>query len=228
MPAAQDHPHAFEGDKGAITGGMGSYSDKGGLLPFLSQEDYDKAVKIMKETLKAIKAEASPYKGILYGQFMLCSDGPRLIEYNARFGDPEAMNVLPLMKTPMIDVCENIVNGTLSDVEFENKASVCKYIVPDGYPETKHSGEIVEVDEEAINNLGAEIFYAAVNLEDDGIHLSGSRAFGIVAKADSISEAETIAEKACQYVKGNVYHRKDVGTSKLVEKRVKHMEEILK
>jgi len=228
MPAAQDHPHAFEGDMGPITGGMGSYTDKGGLLPFLSQKNYDKAVKIMEDTLIAIKKEASPYKGILYGQFMLCSNGPRLIEYNARFGDPEAMNVLPLLKTPMINICEEIINGTLSNVEFEDKATVCKYIVPDGYPDTVHSKEVIEVDEEAINKLGAKIFYAAVNLDNNKIHLSSSRALAIVAKAESIFEAEKIAEKACKYVKGNVYHRKDVGTEDLVSKRIKHMEEISK
>ena len=227
MPACQDHPHAFEGDKGAITGGMGSYSDKGGLLPFLSQEDYDKAVKIMEDTVKAIAEETSPYKGILYGQFMLCADGPKLIEYNARFGDPEAMNVLPLMKTKMIDVCKDIVNGTLDKVEFIDNASVCKYIVPDGYPQTKHSGEIVKVNEEEIENLGGKVFYAAVNQESDGIHLTGSRGLGIVAQGPSITEAEKIAEEACKFVEGNVYHRSDVGTKELVQKRIDHMKEIL-
>ena len=227
MPAAQDHPHAFEGDTGAITGGMGSYSDANGLLPFLSQDDYDKAVEIMEDTVKAIAKEAEPYKGILYGQFMLTADGPRVIEYNARFGDPEAMNVLPLLKTPLIDVCQAIVDGNLDKVEFEPKASVCKYIVPDGYPETEYAGEIIEVDEKAIEDMGAKVFYAAVSLEDDEIHLSGSRALGIVASGETITEAEKIAEKACEYVKGNVYHRSDVGTKKLVEKRVIHMKEIL-
>lgn len=227
MPAAQDHPHAFEGDKGAITGGMGSYSDKGGLLPFLSKEDYDKAVKIMEDTIKAIAKESEPYKGILYGQFMLTSTGPRLIEYNARFGDPEAMNVLSLIKTPLSKVCKDIVNGELNEVEFEDKASVCKYIVPDGYPETTHAGEIIEVDEEAIESLGAKVFYAAVNKGDEGIELSSSRSLGIVATGETIEEAEKIAEKACEYVKGNVYHRRDVGTSQLVQKRVNHMKEIV-
>lgn len=227
MPAAQDHPHAFEGDVGAITGGMGSYSDKGGLLPFLSKKDYDAAVKIMEKTLEAIAKEAEPYKGILYGQFMLTADGPKLIEYNARFGDPEAMNVLPLLKTPLASVCQAIVDGNLDKVEFNDKASVCKYIVPDGYPETSHAGEVIEVDEKAIEELGAKVFYAAVGLEDDEIHLSGSRALGIVASGDSIGEAEKIAEKACACIKGSVYHRSDVGTAQLVNKRVEHMKEIL-
>lgn len=227
MPAAQDHPHAFEGDNGAITGGMGSYSDIGGLLPFLSQKDYDKAVNIMKDTLKAIANETESYKGILYGQFMLTSDGPRLIEYNARFGDPEAMNVLPLLKTPLVDICKSIVDGTLGNVEFIDKASVCKYIVPDGYPETQHDGELIEVDEKSIEEIGAKVFYAAVGLEDDGIHLSSSRALGVVASGNNIAQAEKIAEKACEFVNGNVYHRKDVGTEELVNKRIKHMKEIL-
>ena len=227
MPAAQDHPHAFEGDVGAITGGMGSYSDKGGLLPFLSKKDYDAAVKIMEKTLEAIAKEAEPYKGILYGQFMLTADGPKLIEYNARFGDPEAMNVLPLLKTPLASVCQAIVDGNLDKVEFNDKASVCKYIVPDGYPETSHAGEVIEVDETAISKLGAKVFYATVGLEDDEIHLSGSRALGIVASGDSIEEAEKIAEKACACIKGSVYHRSDVGTTELVNKRVEHMKEIL-
>ena len=227
MPAVQDHPHAFEGDNGAITGGMGSYSDFGGLLPFLSQENYDKAVTIMKNTLTAIASEAEPYKGILYGQFMLTSDGPRLIEYNARFGDPEAMNVLPLLKTPLIDICKSIVDGTLGTVEFIDKASVCKYIVPDGYPETQYAGELIEVDEKSIEKIGAKVFYAAVGLEDDGIHLSSSRALGIVASGNNISQAEKIVEMACEFVKGNVYHRRDVGTEELVNKRVEHMKEIL-
>ncbi|RBQ23930.1 Phosphoribosylamine--glycine ligase [Candidatus Methanobinarius endosymbioticus] len=227
MPAAQDHPYAFEGEKGPITGGMGSYSDKNGLLQFLSQENYDKAVKIMEETITAIAKEASPYKGILYGQFMLCSDGPRLIEYNARFGDPEAMNMLPLIKTPMIEVCKAIVDGNLDIVEFEPKASVCKYIVPEGYPETKHIDEVISVDEEKIKSIGAKVFYAAVNQkEDDKIYTSSSRALGVVGIADNINESEKIAEKACEYVKGNLYHRKDIGTEDLIQKRINHMKEI--
>ena len=226
MPTAQDHPCAFEGGRGPITGGMGSYSDKNGLLPFLSQDEYGKAVAIMENTISAIKKEASPYKGILYGQFMLCEDGPRLIEYNARFGDPEVMNVLPLMKTKMIDVCEAIVDGNLKKLSFEEKSSVCKYLVPDGYPETKFANQLIKVDEEKINSLGAKVFYAAVNQKDDGIYTSSSRALGIVGIGDTIAESEAIAEEACQYVSGNLYHRRDIGTNKLIQKRITHMQDI--
>ena len=157
---------------------------------------------------------------------MLTAEGPKLIEYNARFGDPEAMNVLPLLKTPLFKICEDIVNGELTEVEFENKASVCKYIVPDKYPNTPHADEIIEVEENEIDSLNAKVFYAAVSSEDGQIHLSSSRALGIVAQGESIEKAEKIAEKACEYIKGNVYHRSDVGTADLIEKRVRHMEEL--
>jgi len=227
MPAAQDHPCAFEGGGGPITGGMGSYSDADGLLPFLSQEEYDKAVEIMEKTIIAIAKEAKPYKGVLYGQFMLTSNGPRLIEYNARFGDPEAMNVLPLMKTPMIEVCKAIIDGTLDTLEFEEKASVCKYIVPDGYPETKFTDEVLEIDEDKINSIGAKVFYAAVNQkENDKVYTTSSRALGIVGMGDTIEESEAIAEKACEYAKGNLYHRRDIGTKELIQKRINHMKKI--
>lgn len=226
MPAVQDHPHAFEGDQGPITGGMGSYSDSNGLLPFLSQKEYDSAVKIMQDTIDAINNEVGPYKGILYGQFMLCKEGPRLVEYNARFGDPEAMNVLPLLQSSMVDICNGVVDGTLKKAQFAKKATVCKYIVPDGYPETKFAGEAIKVNEKEISDAGALVYYAAVNQKEDTIYTSSSRALGLVGVGDSIDEAEQICESVTQFVEGNLYHRRDVGTPKLLQKRVDHMEEI--
>ncbi|HEX7467138.1 MAG TPA: phosphoribosylamine--glycine ligase, partial [Methanobacterium sp.] len=172
MPAAQDHPHAYEGDQGPITGGMGSYSDKNGLLPFLDKNNYNKSVKIMQDTVKAVKNEVEPYKGILYGQFMLCKEGPKLVEYNARFGDPEAMNVLPLLETDFVDLCQEIVDGNLKSADFEKKATVCKYIVPKGYPESGKSGQILDVNESKINEQGGLVYYAAVNQKDDKIYTS--------------------------------------------------------
>jgi len=226
MPAAQDHPHAYEGDQGPITGGMGSYSDKNGLLPFLDKKNYDESVKIMQDTVKAVKKEVGPYKGILYGQFMLCKDGPKLVEYNARFGDPEAMNVLPLLKTDFIEICKGIVDGNLKKAEFEKKATVCKYIVPKGYPETAKAGQILNVNESKINEEGALVYYAAVNQKDDKIFTSASRALGLVGIGDSIAEAEQICESVTRFVKGDIYHRRDVGTAELIQKRIDHMEKI--
>lgn len=228
MPAVQDHPYAFEGDEGPITGGMGSYSDKGGLLPFLGQNDYDKSVKIMEDTVKAINKEVGPYRGFLYGQFMLCSDGPKLIEYNARFGDPESMNVLELLETNFVDICQSIVDGNLKGAKFADKATVCKYIVPNGYPGNAVSNQVIDVDENKINELGANVYYAAVNEKDGKVYSSSSRALGIVSVGETIVEAEKICEDATKHVKGDVYHRRDVGTSDLIQKRINHMEELRK
>ncbi len=227
MPAAQDHPHAFEGNTGPITGGMGSYSDSNHLLPFLSQEEYDKSVDIMQQTVDAIAKEEEPYKGILYGQFMLTKDGPKIIEYNARFGDPEAMNVLALLEDDFAEISKQIVDGTLTDANFENKASVCKYVVPDNYPNTKAADTIVEVDEKAINDDNAEVCYAAVYLDDDNnIRLTSSRAIAVLSVADTIKEAEATCEDAIGYIKGDVYHRRDVATQELLDEKIEHMKEI--
>ena len=177
----------------------------------------------MQDTIKAVKNEVEPYNGILYGQFMLCKEGPKLVEYNARFGDPEAMNVLPLLKTDFVDLCQDIVDGNLKKAEFENKATVCKYIVPRGYPETGKPGQVLDVNEGKINEEGAHVYYAAVNQKDDKIYTSASRSLGLVGIGDTITEAEEICEKVTAYVKGDVYHRRDVGTSNLIHKRIDHM-----
>ncbi len=222
MPLAQDYPHAYEGDKGPITGGMGSYSCSNGLLPFVTKEDYERAFETLKATVEAMRREGTPYKGILYGQFMLSKDGPVIIEYNARFGDPEAMNVLPLLKTPLTEIAEGIVDGNLQRAEFEKMATVVKYLAPKGYPLNPIKGVKVEVDENAIAKTGARFYYASI---DEGFNLLGSRAMAVVGTAESLEEAEKIAESAVPHVKGELFYRKDIGTRESVEKRVRVMEE---
>jgi len=145
MPAVQDHKRAYEGDKGPNTGGMGTYSDANHGLPFLTDDDIAQAHAINISTAKALKDKfGEGYTGILYGGFMATVNGVKLIEYNARFGDPEAMNVLSLLETDFIDICVGIVEGTLDqvDVRFANKATVCKYAVPEGYPDSPVKGEL--------------------------------------------------------------------------------------
>ena len=226
MPVVQDHPYAFEGDKGPITGGMGSYSDTNGLLPFLNEKNRDESVKIMEDTIKAINKEVGPYKGFLYGQFMLTREGPKLIEYNARFGDPEAMNVLPLLETNFMEVCIGITDGKLKGAEFESKATVCKYIVPQGYPGKAVPNQLIKVNEGKIRENNTLVYYAAVNQKDNKIYTSSSRALALVSMGETISEAEEICEASTQYVEGDIYHRKDVGTAQLIESRIKHMQEL--
>ncbi len=224
MPAVQDHKRAYEGDTGHNTGGMGSYSGPDLLVPFLKRSVYEKAENVMKKTVGALRDETGEdYKGVLYGQFMLGKE-LKLIEFNCRFGDPEAMNALSIMKPPLTDVSESILNGSLGNVSFQKKATVCKYVVPEGYGVKSISGEKLTVDEAAIRNLGALIYYAAVDERNGGIYTTSSRSVGLVGIGDSIKEAEQICEKAVGNVKGkHIYHRSDIGTGALIQRKLEKM-----
>lgn len=219
-PAVQDHKRAYDGDGGPNTGGMGSYSDAGDLLPFMREEDYEDAKRIMYETIRGIKEDACAYKGILYGQFMLTAKGVRVIEFNARFGDPEVMNIIPLLKTDFVDILSAVANGTLSDldVQFERLATVCKYLVPAGYPENPAKDSLVEV-----GDIGdATLFYSSVYEEDGRVYTTGSRAVAVVGIAETIEEAEKKASRGISGVKGDLRARSDIGTAALINQRIEH------
>ena len=229
MPLVQDHKRAFENDEGPNTGGMGSYSDKDGLLPFVSERDLEIAVKIMGQSVAALETEHGIiYKGVLYGGFMLTKNGPKLLEYNARFGDPEAMNVLPLLKTDFNSICMSIIDGRAMNVDFEKKASVCKYLVPKGYPDNPLAGAPVDIDESAITKKGAKLYYASVDsLVQNTLLTTKSRSFGIVGFDKTISSAEKIAQAAVETVESDkLFYRRDIGTAELIQKRIKHMAKI--
>jgi len=229
-PLVQDHKRAFEDDKGPNTGGMGSYSMADHLMPFFSQKDVDEALADMKKTVAAIKAETGvEYKGFLYGQFMKTGDGLKLIEFNSRFGDPEAMNVLPLLKGNFVDICWAIINRSLSQsYEFEKKATVCKYLAPEGYPVNPKRDELIIIEKNKLDEIGAKFYYASVYREGDSIYTTTSRAIGILGISDSLDDAEVIAELGVGCVQGKLFHRKDVGTRKLLQKRIDHMNSLMK
>ncbi len=224
MPPIQDHKRAYEGDTGPNTGGMGTYSYPKNL-PFLTQKDVDDAHEITVQTAKAGKEEYGEFKGILYGGFIAVKDGVRLIEYNVRFGDPEAMNVFVLLETDFVDICQAIIKGDLNelDIRFSKKATVCKYAVPEGYPTSPVKGERIKIGElpESV-----KVFYAAVNEVDGELIMTGSRAVAFVGIADSIEEAEQLAQKAVESVEGPIFYRKDIGTQELIQKKVEMMKEI--
>ena len=223
MPAVQDHKRAYEGDTGPNTGGMGTYSDANHSLPFLTNNDISQALEINIQTARAIKDKFGVgYKGILYGGFMATASGVKLIEYNARFGDPEAMNVLSLLKSDFIDICVGVADGTLNqvDVQFANKATVCKYAVPEGYPDNPVKGEPIDVSK--VKNLDG-LFYASVDIQNGQLVEAGSRTVAVVGMAETISDAEKITEKEVSAVSGPLFHRKDIGTDDVVKKRVDHM-----
>jgi phosphoribosylamine--glycine ligase len=225
MVPVQDHKRAHEGDTGPNTGGMGSYSLESHSFPFVRDEELKQAKEINYRVAQALRKETgSEYKGILYGGFMVTPRGLRLLEYNARFGDPETLNVLSLLESDFYSICKHILEGTLRPefVKFQKLASVCKYVVPDGYPDkpVKDARIVCDVPEESPN---LKRYDAAVELRNGELTLTGSRALAFVGLGKSLEDAETIAEKAASSVKGPVYHRRDIGTHALFEKRISHM-----
>ncbi|MBI1935633.1 phosphoribosylamine--glycine ligase [Candidatus Woesearchaeota archaeon] len=225
-PPVQDHKRAYVDDKGPNTGGMGSYSCENHLLPFLTKRDVEDGLTITKKVAGALYKETGEYyKGVMYAGLIVTKDGVKLVEYNARFGDPEAMNVLPLLENDFVDVCNSIINQNLNKIKIklQNKATVCKYVVPKGYPDNPVRNKKIEIGK---IQKGAGIYYASVDQKDDGIYLTSSRGVACLGIADSLEKAEKIAETAAKSIKGDVFHREDIGTEKLVEKRVRHMESL--
>ena len=223
MPAIQDHKRAYDGDLGPNTGGMGTYSDCNHSLPFLNKEDLQEAKNINEATSIAIKNKCGEgFKGVLYGGFMATESGVKLIEYNARFGDPEAMNVLSLLKSDFIDICIAIADETLKDIDvsFQKKATVCKYAVPDGYPDSPIKGQRIDVSN--IKNAD-NLFFASVDYKDGGLVEAGSRTVAVVGISNSISEAEKIAEAEISCIEGPLFHRSDIGKKDVVQKKIDHM-----
>lgn len=224
MPPVQDHKRAYEGDEGPNTGGMGSYSDADHSLPFLTDDDISHAQKINETTAQALKKEFSEgYKGVLYGGFIATADGVKLIEYNARLGDPEAMNVLPLLESDFVEVCHGIVNGNLDErnVSFSRRATVCKYAVPEGYPDSPVKGEPIDVS--SVTDT-SQLYYASVDMKDGTLIEAGSRTVAYVGIAGSLVKAEAKAEGEISKVRGPLFHRTDIGTTELIQKRVEHMQ----
>ncbi|WP_430506117.1 phosphoribosylamine--glycine ligase [Haloparvum sp. PAK95] len=220
-PAVQDHKRAYEGDEGPNTGGMGSYSDTTMELPFMTPDNYRDAVAIMEQVVAAL----DDYKGILYGQFMLTAEGPRVVEFNARFGDPEAMNTLPVLETPLLDVITAARDGDpLPSLSFSEQATVCKYAVPDGYPTDPDAGTRIEVDEGNVGDAG--LFYASVDEREDGIYTTTSRSFAVVGLGDTITEAEQVAEDGLTAAGDGLRIRHDIGKPELVQQRIDHMAEL--
>ena len=220
-PAVQDHKRAYEGDEGPNTGGMGSYSDTGFQLPFMQDGDYEAAVDIMEQTVAAMP----DYKGVLYGQFMLTTEGPKVVEFNARFGDPEAMNTLPILETPFLDVLTAARGGDdLPELDFSGEATVCKYAVPDGYPTDPDAGARIAVNEETVGD--GLLFYASVDAREDGLYTTTSRSFAVVGRANSIADAEEIAEDALTAAGEGFHIRHDIGKAALVQSRIDHMTEL--
>jgi phosphoribosylamine--glycine ligase len=224
-PPVQDHKRAFVDDKGPNTGGMGSYST-GKLLPFMTQQDLEDAHKITDRMRDALFKETGElYKGVMYGGFICTKNGVKLIEYNARFGDPEAMNVLPIMKNDFVAILQAITEGTLHKIQpdFSEEATVCKYAVPEGYPTDPVDGKKILLGDVPDN---VKVYYASVDKKEGNLYMSRSRAVAFTGIAPTIEEAQVIAEDGVCSAQGPIFHREDIGTKELIDKRIKHMNEL--
>lgn len=227
-PLVQDHKRAFAGDRGPNTGGMGSYSCADFSLPFLSDADVLRAHSISERVIEALGRETGkPYKGVLYGGFIATEDGVHLIEYNARFGDPEAMNVLPILDADFLEICAAVAEQRLGDVSwsFRPKATVCKYVVPAAYPD-KSPRTRLDTEPDAGRGDRLAWYWAACEREGEDTYMTSSRTGAFVGIGDSLAEAEAEAERAASELERTwpVRYRQDIGSEELVRRRVEHME----
>ena len=211
MSSAQDHKRAGDGDTGLNTGGMGNFSPS----PFYTQEVDDFCQKyIYQATVDAMAAEGRPFKGVIFFGLMLTPEGPKVLEYNARFGDPEAQVVLPRLENDIIDVMEACVDGTLDEIDlrFENQACVCVVLASDGYPVAYEKGFPI-TGFERFNNQDYFCFHAGTAFDANGnIVTNGGRVLGITAKGSDLKEARTKAYEATEWISfENKYMRHDIG-----------------
>ncbi|HEV2231106.1 MAG TPA: phosphoribosylamine--glycine ligase [Thermoplasmata archaeon] len=231
MPAVQDYKRALEGDLGPNTGGMGSYSQRDHLLPFLSRANYDSALAILSKTVEAVRSEGLGYRGILYGGFMMTANGPSLVEFNARFGDPEAMNVLSLYEPGDFgELLRGVATGRVDPnlVRFRRRATVVKYLVPPGYGTAPKAGADHELDEPRIEATGVHVFFGQVEPAGPGRFTGGtSRSLALVGEASAIAEASRRVDEALAFAKGAYYVRRDIGSAKDVTKRTEHLRTLL-
>lgn len=225
-PAVQDHKRLLPNDEGPNTGGMGAYSQGDHLLPFLTQSEFEEALAILQGIVDALRAEGHEYRGPIYGQFIITPDGPKVIEVNARFGDPEAMNVLAILESDGLDIVTAMADGDLprARVRFAELATVVKYVVPEGYGSQPRSGVPVHIDRPALDEAGARLYYAAVNEKDGVVETTTSRALAVLGTGDTLSEANQVCEDGLKAIASeHVFVRHDIGTKELIQRRIEHM-----
>ncbi len=211
MTSAQDHKRAGDGDTGLNTGGMGTFSPS----PFYTPE-VDAFCKkyIYQATVDAMAAEGRAFKGIIFFGLMLTEDGPKVLEYNARFGDPETQVVLPRMKTDLVEVFQACIDGTLDqiDLQFEDNAAVCVVMASKGYPVKYEKGFVIRGLENFKDKEGYYVFHAGTKQTDEGIVTNGGRVLGVTAKGNDLKEARANAYEAVKWIDfDNAFYRHDIG-----------------
>ncbi|NLO45970.1 MAG: phosphoribosylamine--glycine ligase [Clostridiales bacterium] len=213
MISSMDHKRALDNDEGLNTGGMGAAAPNPFYTDAVAAECME---KIFLPTIKAMSAEGRPFKGCLYFGLIITSDGPKVIEYNCRFGDPEAQVVLPLLESDLLDIMLSVSEGTLdcADVKFSEKSACCVIMASKGYPQKFETGFTVKIPDES--SLGAEVFAAGVKKADNILLSSGGRVLGVTSVADTLDEAVKRSYQAVSKISfGNAYYRKDIGKKAL-------------
>jgi len=230
MPVAQDFKYAFDGDQGGMTGGMGAYTMADGAMPFLNSEDLEQADSILQSTVDAIEAESGEsYRGFLYGQFMATADGVRVIEYNVRLGDPEAINMMALLETNAANLFGMIAEGALnkSEVSFISKASVVKYLVPSSYPESGNEHVEIDINEKEIEKAGFSVIFASIAQKEQIMETLGSRALAIVGLGENVYNISERMEALLEQIEpSTMRHRKDVGDENIISNKIQKMRSI--
>ena len=214
MVSSKDHKRAYDNDEGLNTGGMGTVSPNPYYTDEIAKQCYD---TIFVPTIEAMAKEGRPFKGCLYFGLMITPNGPKVIEYNARFGDPEAQVVLPRLKTDLVDICEAIIDEKLSDVDIEwyDGATACVVMASGGYPLSYKKGvELKGLDENGGVD-GAIVYHAGTKLDGDKMLTNGGRVLGVTAKSDTLDEALDQAYKAVKKINfENAHYRTDIGRTK--------------
>jgi phosphoribosylamine--glycine ligase len=215
MPSAQDHKPVYDGDKGPNTGGMGAYSP----APVFTAEIEKEAIeKIIRPTIDGMAAEGKPYKGILYAGLMITDAGPRVVEFNCRFGDPECQPLLMRMKSDIIPAIEGVIDGRLNEVavEWAEGATVCVVMAAGGYPGSYEKGKVIDGLEGVKGEDDVFVFHAGTKISDDSIVTNGGRVLGVTALADSVKESIEKAYSAVEKISWDgVYYRNDIGKKAL-------------
>ncbi|MHC4660793.1 MAG: phosphoribosylamine--glycine ligase [Planctomycetota bacterium] len=216
LVTSQDHKAVGDGDTGPNTGGMGAYSP----APVVDEALMEKVERdILVMTVHAMKAEDCPFSGILYAGLMITANGPRVLEYNVRFGDPEAQPILARMKSDLVDLFEATIDGTLDSVtpEWDDRATVCVVMAAGGYPGSYEKGKVISGIEKAESRDGVTVFHAGTSLEDSGdVVNSGGRVLGVTALGDTIPNAKQLAYEAVSDITWDgEYHRTDISDKAL-------------
>lgn len=208
LPAAQDHKAIFEGDRGPNTGGMGAYAPAPVMTESLIRTVTE---KVLIPTIRGMKAEGRPYKGVLYAGLMITSGGPKVLEFNCRFGDPEIQAILPLVKTDIIDLMLASIDGKISDlnIEIHDNAAICVVMASGGYPGSYEKGKVIQgldlVDEDVI------VFHAGTKKKNKNLVTSGGRVLGITTMASRLEDAiEKVYKAVGQITFDGAYYRRDI------------------